>query len=74
VKNSKSQLTNNKQITITKIQNDKPVWGIGYCKLGFDISEYLNIRDGVFIDYLLIVRSKPGTVNAEPLYGTGNVQ
>ncbi|MEN8781907.1 MAG: hypothetical protein ABF292_12460, partial [Desulfobacterales bacterium] len=26
VKNSKSQITNNKQITMTKIQNDKPVW------------------------------------------------
>jgi hypothetical protein len=30
VKNSKSQITNNKQITMTKIQNDKPVWIIGY--------------------------------------------
>jgi hypothetical protein len=30
VKNSKSQITNNKQITIAEIQNDKPVWVIGY--------------------------------------------
>jgi len=30
VKNSKSQITNNKQITKIKIQNDKPVWVIGY--------------------------------------------
>jgi len=30
VKNSKSQIINNKQITMTKIQNDKPVWVIGY--------------------------------------------
>ena len=30
VKNSKSQITNNKQITMTKIQNDKPEWVIGY--------------------------------------------
>jgi hypothetical protein len=29
VKNSKSQITNNKQITMTKIQNVKPVWVIG---------------------------------------------
>jgi hypothetical protein len=30
VKNSKSQIVNNKQIKMTKIQNDKPVWVIGY--------------------------------------------
>jgi hypothetical protein len=30
VKNSKSQITNNKQITMTKIPNNKPVWVIGY--------------------------------------------
>jgi hypothetical protein len=29
-KNSKSQITNNKKITMTKIQNHKPVWVIGY--------------------------------------------
>jgi len=28
-------MTNNKQITMTKIQNDKPVWVIGYCHLEF---------------------------------------
>jgi hypothetical protein len=30
ISNSKLQITNNKQITMTKIQNDKPVWVIGY--------------------------------------------
>ncbi|MEN8781912.1 MAG: hypothetical protein ABF292_12485 [Desulfobacterales bacterium] len=35
VKNSKSQITNNKQITMTKIPNNKPVWVIGYSNLGF---------------------------------------
>jgi hypothetical protein len=35
VKNSKSQITNNKQITITKIQNSKPVWVIEYWNLVF---------------------------------------
>jgi hypothetical protein len=65
---------------MTKIQNDKSVWVIGnweffgiWCS-EFDISEYLNTREGVFIDYLAIVRSKPGTANVEPLNGTGNVQ
>jgi hypothetical protein len=33
--NTKSQITNNKQITMTKIQNVKPVWVIGYCTLEF---------------------------------------
>ncbi|MEN8807940.1 MAG: hypothetical protein ABF291_10710 [Desulfobacterales bacterium] len=35
MKKSKSQITNNKQITMTKIQNDKPVWAIGNWNLGF---------------------------------------
>jgi hypothetical protein len=35
VKNSKSQITKNKQITMTKIKNDKPVWVVGYWNLGF---------------------------------------
>jgi hypothetical protein len=30
VKNSKSQVTHNKQITMTTIPNNKPVWVIGY--------------------------------------------
>ena len=30
VKNSKSQITNNKKITMTKIQNVQLVWVIGY--------------------------------------------
>jgi len=30
VKKSKSQITNNKQIIMTKIPNNKPVWVIGY--------------------------------------------
>ncbi|MGD8951406.1 MAG: hypothetical protein PVG62_11720 [Desulfobacterales bacterium] len=35
MKKSKSQIINNKQITMTKIQNDKPVWVIGNWNLGF---------------------------------------
>jgi hypothetical protein len=35
VKNSKSQMTNSKQITMTKIPKNKPGWLIGYWDLGF---------------------------------------
>jgi hypothetical protein len=43
VKNSKLQITNNKKITMTKIQNNKPVWVIGYWNLGFPWNSVLGI-------------------------------
>ena len=65
MKNSKSQITNNKQITMTKIQNDKHValphlfrsldieiWDfLGIRCLGFEISKVLNTRDIISKDY-----------------------
>jgi hypothetical protein len=47
-KNSKSQISNNKQITMTKIQNSKPVLVIEYWNLRFVCNLVLGAWD--FID------------------------
>ena len=47
-KNSKSQISNNKQITMTKIQNSKPVLVIWYWNLRFVCNLVLGVWD--FID------------------------
>jgi hypothetical protein len=54
VKYFKSQITNNKQITMTRTQSDKPVWVIGVWCLEVNISDDLNTRDRIFKDYLSI--------------------
>jgi hypothetical protein len=47
-KNSKSQISNNKQITMTEIQNSKPVLVIQYWNLKFVCNLVLGVWD--FID------------------------
>jgi hypothetical protein len=42
IRNSKSQITNIKQITMTEIRNSKPVLVIGYWNLGFHKSFLLH--------------------------------
>ena len=50
--NSKLQITNNKQITMTKIQNFKSVLVIEYWNLRFNCNLVLGIWDLEMFDYL----------------------